>query len=224
MCRSCVRRWRTGAVRPVNSSGWAAEKWPTCRPTLRWGSQSHFGTDPDPPIHASYCWIRIGSGSCYCCHWPSRRQQKNNFILKVHLHSYSGGVLSPSVADPYSFWYGSGSSISGGILIRIQGVDDQKLTNNLQLSRKNILHFIAWNFLTFFYFCGSFLPSWFRIRISDPDIWIHWPDWIRIQSGSGSETLLSPNHFFWSLKSLHFEKVLQLRANLCESLRSFFCC
>ncbi len=25
--------------------------------------------------------------------------------------------------------------------------------------------------------CGSFLPSWIRI---------HWPDWIRIQSGSGS--------------------------------------
>ncbi len=41
-------------------------------------------------------------------------------------------------------------------------------------------------FLHFFYFCGSFLPSWIRI-------WIHWPDWIRIQSGSGSgsETLLT---------------------------------
>ena len=35
-------------------------------------------------------------------------------------------------------------------------------------------------FLNFFYFCGSFLPS--RIRI-------HWPDWIRIQSGSETETL-----------------------------------
>ncbi len=31
----------------------------------------------------------------------------------------------------------------------------------------------------FVYFCGSFLPSWIRIRI-------HRPDWIRIQSGSGS--------------------------------------
>ncbi len=35
-------------------------------------------------------------------------------------------------------------------------------------------------FRTFFYFCGSFLPSWIRIRI-------HWRDWIRILSGS--ETL-----------------------------------
>ncbi len=38
----------------------------------------------------------------------------------------------------------------------------------------------------FFYFCGSLLPSWIRI---------HWPDWIRIQSGSGSETLMLP-HFY----------------------------
>jgi hypothetical protein len=56
--------------------------------------------------------------------------------------------------------------------------------------------------MNFFYFCGAFLPSWIRIRIpnSDPDsefgsgfrirFRIHWPDWIRIQSGSGSETLL----------------------------------
>ncbi len=35
----------------------------------------------------------------------------------------------------------------------------------------------------FFFFCGSFLPSCIRIRI-------HWPDWIRIQSGSGSATLI----------------------------------
>ncbi len=40
--------------------------------------------------------------------------------------------------------------------------------------------------LIFFYFCGSFLPSWIRIRI-------HWPDWIRIQSGSGSATLVRLN-------------------------------
>ncbi len=33
------------------------------------------------------------------------------------------------------------------------------------------------------YFCGSFLPSGFRIRIR---IRIHRPDWIRIQYGSGS--------------------------------------
>ena len=33
-------------------------------------------------------------------------------------------------------------------------------------------------FLNFFYFCGSFLLSWIRIRIR---IRIHWPDWIRIQ-------------------------------------------
>ncbi len=35
--------------------------------------------------------------------------------------------------------------------------------------------------MNFFSFWGSFLPSWIRIRI-------HWPDWIRIQSGSGSRS------------------------------------
>ncbi len=34
------------------------------------------------------------------------------------------------------------------------------------------------NFKKKIHFCGSFLPFWIRIRI-------HWPDWIRIQSGSG---------------------------------------
>ncbi len=45
-------------------------------------------------------------------------------------------------------------------------------------------------FLNFFYFCGSFLPSW----IADPDSLYGsgfvWPDWIRIQLGSGSATLI----------------------------------
>ncbi len=52
-----------------------------------------------------------------------------------------------------------------------------------------------WNFLHFFYFCGKFcLPgsgSGFRIRI-------HWSDWIRIQSGSWPEKLISdPQHKIW---------------------------
>ncbi len=55
---------------------------------------------------------------------------------------------------------------------------------SLKPLKENIQHFKTWNFLIFFYFCGSCLPPWFRIRIR-----IHWPDWIRIQSGSGSETL-----------------------------------
>ncbi len=52
---------------------------------------------------------------------------------------------------------------------------------SLQLSKEAIQHFKkTWSFKHFFYFCGSFLPSWIRI---------HWPDWIRIHSGSGSATL-----------------------------------
>ncbi len=54
---------------------------------------------------------------------------------------------------------------------------------NLQLSKENIQHLKPWNFLIFFYFCRSFLPSSIRIRIripnTDPDR-LAW---------SGSETL-----------------------------------
>ncbi len=58
-------------------------------------------------------------------------------------------------------------------------------TSKLQKKKENIKHFKISNFLILFYFCGSFLPSWIRIRIR-----IHGPDWIRIQSRSGSETLV----------------------------------
>ncbi len=42
---------------------------------------------------------------------------------------------------------------------------------NLQLSKEAIQHFKSWTFTNFFYFRGSFLPSWIRIRIpnTDPD-------------------------------------------------------
>ncbi len=48
----------------------------------------------------------------------------------------------------------------------------------LQLSKKDIQHFKTWIFKQIFYFCGSFLPSW-----------IHWPDWIWIQSLSTASCL-----------------------------------
>ncbi len=99
---------------------------------------------------------------------------------------------------------GSGSSILGWtpirIRIRIQSGSMALMTKNwkklqlkkikfffwsktasyrssLQLSKEAIQHFKTWTFTNFFSFCRSFLPSWIRI---------HWPDWIRIQSGSGS--------------------------------------
>ncbi len=49
---------------------------------------------------------------------------------------------------------------------------------SLQSSKENIQHFKIWNFITFFYFCGSFLPSWIRIR--NPLTWLN-PDPIRIR-------------------------------------------
>ncbi len=58
---------------------------------------------------------------------------------------------------------------------------------SLQPSKENILQFKTWNFLTFYIFVGYFCPprSGYGFRIP---IRIHWPDWIRIQSGS--ETLI----------------------------------
>ncbi len=40
---------------------------------------------------------------------------------------------------------------------------------SLQLSKEAIQHFKTWTLKKKFYFCGSFLPSWFRIRIPNPD-------------------------------------------------------
>ncbi len=49
---------------------------------------------------------------------------------------------------------------------------------SLQLSKENIHHLKTWNFLIFFYFWGSFLPSWIQIRIPntclDPDPLTNW--------------------------------------------------
>jgi hypothetical protein len=61
-----------------------------------------------------------------------------------------------------------------------------KLQEKPSASKENIQHFKTWNFLTFFYFSGSFFPSWIRIRIqqlklmrihADPD---PKPCWISI--------------------------------------------
>ncbi len=65
----------------------------------------------------------------------------------------------------------------------------QKL-RSLQPSTENIQHFKTWKFFSFFYFCGSFLPSCVRSRFASPMR-------IRIQPTKiyadrfGSETLVS---------------------------------
>ncbi len=88
--------------------------------------------------------------------------------------------------------------------IRIQGFDDQKFKKiyswkkviffwikncpghrrSLQLSKENIQPFKTWNFLIFFYFCVSSLPSWIQIRVPSPDpdpLTLLNPDPIRIR-------------------------------------------
>ncbi len=61
-----------------------------------------------------------------------------------------------------------------------------KLQKKSAAHKRAIQHFKTWIFSTFVgHFCPPGSGSGSRIRIR-----IHWPDWIRIQSGSGSETLL----------------------------------
>ncbi len=68
---------------------------------------------------------------------------------------------------------------------------------SLQYSKKNIQYLKTWKFWPFFNFCGSFLPSWIRIRIRnlkadpDPATQIN-ADPCGSGYGSGSETLTVP--------------------------------
>ncbi len=68
---------------------------------------------------------------------------------------------------------------------------------NLQPSKEYIQHFKKWNVLTFFYVCGSFLPSWIRIRIQVPH-------WIRIQNTGKKEINLKKEANLW--KRYYFEE------------------
>ncbi len=51
------------------------------------------------------------------------------------------------------------------------GLQKERLSyrRSLQLSKEAIQHFKTWTCRKIFYFCGSFLPSWIRIRIPNPD-------------------------------------------------------
>ncbi len=130
--------------------------------------------------------------------------------------------LAPSVSDPYSFFpdpeveaggqYGSGSRalmtknwqnyswkknliffLSKTAIYLSLGLYKvcPRYRRRLQLTKEAIQHFKTWIFSTFVgHFCPPGSGSGFRIRIR-----IHLPDWIRIQSGSGSETLLAPIAF-----------------------------
>ncbi len=61
---------------------------------------------------------------------------------------------------------------------------------NLRPSKENIQYLKTWKFWTFFYVCGSFLPSWIRIRNLNADADPDPATQINADpSGSGSETL-----------------------------------
>ncbi len=119
----------------------------------------HFRLNTDPgsdPI-----WIQSGSRGFL---WP--KFEEKNLQLNKNLSC---------------FW--STTAIYLSLEHHKEGPSNRK---SLQPSKENIYPqpFKTWKFLTFFHFCGSFLPFWIRIR---------WPDWIRIQP---DPTLL----FIWQKK------------------------
>ncbi len=61
-------------------------------------------------------------------------------------------------------------------------IKDVRVTKEAFGSQKRTSKTSKYEISKFFYFCGSFLPSWIWIRIHWPD-WIRflWPDWIRTQ-------------------------------------------
>ncbi len=137
------------------------------------------------------------------------------FTCKSNKNRFKSGLYSDQGCGPAFISPGSGSSILGWILIRIQCGSRALMTKNwkkiqlkkknfgskttiylslglhkerpryrrsLQLSKETIQHFKTWTLKKKYYFCGSFLPSWIRIRIPNPDPLIRLnPDAIRIR-------------------------------------------
>ncbi len=82
---------------------------------------------------------------------------------------------------------------------------------SLQSSKENIQHFKTWKFFTFFYFCGSFLPSWIRIRIRNLNVDLDPDPASQINAdpcGSGSSTLLKRVRYGTSSTSKHKNSLL----------------
>ncbi len=161
---------------PVASHSWR-ELWQVPAPdtqvpvlTSRVSDPHSFDPDPDPAFEAG---DRSGSGSNPD---PIRIQDFNDQKLKK---------ITAEKIFLFFFWSKTAIYLSLGLHKVCPSY-----RRSLQLTKEAIQHFKTWTFKIIFYFCGSFLPSWIRIRN-------HWPDWIRIQSGSGSETLLTRVQPIW---------------------------
>jgi hypothetical protein len=64
---------------------------------------------------------------------------------------------------------------------KLQFTYSPRYRRSLQPSKENIQHFKTRKFCTFFYFCGSFLPSWIRIQWLEMRIWHSVLPWVAIR-------------------------------------------
>ncbi len=104
-----------------------------------------------------------------------------------------------------------------------------QIRRSLQPSKENIQHLTTWNFFFFFYLCGSFLPSWIRIRIRIPNPdkdslpWLT-PDPIRIRNTAYNIVTSRILKFFLFIQkqlniqwSMYFNDRNGSRAQLCQA-------
>ncbi len=121
--------------------------------------------DPDVGQYGSGYGSGSGSNPDPGLSWPKIERKKNSWKKKLTF-----------------FWSKTAIYLSLGLHKVCPGY-----RRSLQLTKEAIQHFKTWIFSTFVgHFCppGSGSGSVFKLRIR-----IQWSDWIRIQYGSGSETL-----------------------------------
>jgi hypothetical protein len=90
--------------------------------------------------------------------------------VRIQIHSWSKGFDGHKLEKNYS-WKKIFFVVDQTTIYLSLGLHKgrPRFQRSLQLSKWNIQHFKTWNFLIFFYLCGSFLTSWIRIRILWPD-------------------------------------------------------
>ncbi len=107
-----------------------------------------------------------------CCCWWKEWQRRHVRYLSSILFAYDIHwirIRNGSNLDP-EFWWPKTEEKNRDLIKNCYLLIGPSYRRSLPSSKENIQHFRKWNLLTFFlYVCGSFFPSWIRIRIADPD-------------------------------------------------------
>ncbi len=112
---------------------------------------------------------------CFFNFWPEKLisdQDSSRAWIRIRIHHYQIKRIYNWKTNRIYFF--SSSKFAFYLSVDLHK-GRQSYRRSIQLSKENIQHFKTWNFLTFFYFCDSFLPSCIlghcrptRIRIRNP--------------------------------------------------------